>query len=1299
MSAAKLKKLGAALWARTGQGVYLLLVIAVAFNLYFLWPEVHTSTTPLNDGVLHLTNLERALSAVAQRQDLTDHWQANIGLGYPLLHYYQHLPYVIPALLEFILLLWLRSAPPPLALLNWSTYLLLSLFPLAVYWSMRRLGFGRAQAVGAALCSSLLSTNGLYGFDFESYVWGGYGLYTQLWGMCLLPPALAQGYSALKTGRGYFLAVLLLSGLLLSHLMLGYIGLGSLVMIAVVVAMGTERSPGAWRLAGRLALLLGLSALVTAYLFVPFLRDGAYLNRSVWEAAHKYNSFGLQWTLTALVEGRLFDANRLPILTLLAGLGLLVCLRRWREEVWRIPALLFVVWLVLYFGRPTWGALLDLLPLGGDLQLHRFIAGVHLAGIMLMGIGLGALWGWVSRLRVSVLQRSALLWPATAALVTLALLAPAYVERGAYLRQSAQWKSQAALAGAVEEQNLQALFADLRSLPPGRVYAGLGANWGKDYRIGSVPMYGRLQLEGLDMVGYMYHALSLNSDVEVWFDETHAEQYDLFNVRYVVAPADHPFPAFAKLIGSYGRHRLYTVQTSGYFDLVATGPGFAGDKSEWYPAAEAWLHSSLPRETLFPVVYLEWSATGTPTQPLSQAAAFSKGQRAGPFLPAGQIVSEAVQSDAYGAHVTVERAGTLLLKITYHPNWHAYVDGVETPTEMLMPSYIGVPVTPGSHTVWLRYRPQAYRGWLLWLGLVTLAALGLAEWQVSALAGRSRLALRRSVTAVAGQPTPGSVTPAEQAGSQRAGGLRHALRRSVTAVAGRRAPGAQTPAERRGQPVPGNHSLLGLYLLLLGIYLASTAGHFWSTDHVSVYMTTRSLVERGSLAIEHINDTLQGPDGSYYGVFGLGQSLVTIPLYLLGRAVDALASPGLRHFFAGPAQSYWGGTVPIYFVNLFNAFFTPLSCVVLYLFALRLGFPRRAALLTSLLFGLCTAAWVGAQEFFQHPLETLLLLSTIYVLYANRESLNARLALAAGALLGLGVLTRINLVFSLPLVGAYLCYYRITAETRRTQSPHRGLRIGRWTVGPDEETLRCLVIFATPTLLVLSGLLYLNAYRYGDAFAFNRTVTAHGFTLGNLPQGLYGNLLSPGRSLFLYSPPVLLGVWYCRRFLREHRPEGLLFAALSAVYLLFYAGYGDWMGGWSWGPRFLLAVVPYLVLPAAYAFENKWPARAAAALALLGAEVQIAGVTVSVSYVYWDWIGMKLNPPDAFLFIPTLSAIPTHGADLLAGRNLDLWLLWVLQQFGAHVFVLTLAVPVALAWAGWRLIRPVRDTVSAADCA
>ena len=90
-----------------------------------------------------------------------------------------------------------------------------------------------------------------------------------------------------------------------------------------------------------------------------------------------------------LGTGDLLDRGRLPLITVLAGVGLVFAIvQARRREPPRVVIGLGLVSMVLFFGRPTLGFVIDLLPGGGDLFLRRFINGVHLAALYLAGLGL-----------------------------------------------------------------------------------------------------------------------------------------------------------------------------------------------------------------------------------------------------------------------------------------------------------------------------------------------------------------------------------------------------------------------------------------------------------------------------------------------------------------------------------------------------------------------------------------------------------------------------------------------------------------------------------------------------------------------------------------------------------------------------------------------------------------------------------------------------------------------------------------------------------------------------------------------
>ena len=64
---------------------------------------------------------------------------------------------------------------------------------------------------------------------------------------------------------------------------------------------------------------------------------------------------------------------------------------------------LWVVYLVAFFGRPTLGPVVDFLPGSGDLFLRRFVVGVDLVSLVLLGVGAVEIARLAARLTVRAL--------------------------------------------------------------------------------------------------------------------------------------------------------------------------------------------------------------------------------------------------------------------------------------------------------------------------------------------------------------------------------------------------------------------------------------------------------------------------------------------------------------------------------------------------------------------------------------------------------------------------------------------------------------------------------------------------------------------------------------------------------------------------------------------------------------------------------------------------------------------------------------------------------------------------------
>jgi len=742
-----------------------LLIAAVAFNLIYLYSSFSVQISPGSDILLHTLLSEAVSEAVSSGKNFTDPWLGSMGMGHPMFHYYQHLPHLGVGLVHVITFKAFAVAD----IVRWSTYLLISIFPLSIYWSLRRFGFDQLSSALGGLVASLIATNGISGFSYTSYIGSAQGLYTQLWAMVLMPLALASGYRVLREGKGYFWAVLLLAATFTSHVLYGYMTFITLGVLAFVVPMrfrlpwdlsslsaarsGSRAQRRRSRRSGqsqtpsiavptppesetppfmvnllvrfrRLALISLLVVAVVSYFLVPLFLDIRFFNSSDVIDPRNYDSHGHSAVLRGLFEGDLFDFNRFPSLTILLFAGLVVCLFKWRNPVFLVPPVVFVLWLLLYFGRPTWGPLIDLLPFSQNILMFRFIGGVHLGGILLIAVALGVSWRWaISRPNV---------WYSVAALaVTVLFLAPVYIDRRDSLGEKAQRLDRCQQQETAEDPDLNALFDVLDRLPPGRVYAGrfiyYEQHWGSSYFGACTLLQSRALAQGLDTTTALFHRYSLTSDVLDNFDESRPEQYNLFNIRYVIAPEGQSFPGFVRPLRQFGPHRLYEVETTGYFDLVGSEIAFAGEKDDFLPAATSWLASGLPGAKQHPVVFMGDTSAEIPTS-LSEAPQAISAAAAGPLGPSrGMVFSEEIGKNHFAADVSVERESILLLKASYHPNWRAEVGGAETETLMVMPGFVGIELPPGEDSVRLDYQPRRLRTVLFILGLLTLPLIAVVE--------------------------------------------------------------------------------------------------------------------------------------------------------------------------------------------------------------------------------------------------------------------------------------------------------------------------------------------------------------------------------------------------------------------------------------------------------------------------------------------------------------------------------------------------------------------------------------------
>jgi hypothetical protein len=654
---------------------------AVVFNLWALRAEL-TAVQNLNDSSFHLAAVRWAAQRILNGHSPLDGWFPNLALGYPLFHSYQTFPHVLAGVIGAVVGVD--------ASFYWSLYLLLACWPLAVYASVRLFGLSRWTAAGAGMVSGLVVSVTGYGYEHGSYTWRGNGVWSQLFGMWLFPLAMALAWRAIHQGRSPVPAGIVLGLTVVCHLQTGYLAI--LEMAAFVVVDWRGFGPRAAR-----AGLVVLGGLLTAsYLLVPIALDGGYSLHSQFTKGSVFaDSYGARKILGWLVTGRLFDDGRWPVITALILVGAVVCVARARRDPLARALLAFeAITLGLFFGRPTWGAALGLLPGSSELLFHRFISGVQLGGIWLAGVG-GA---WLAQAAVAGVRRvrpaiPVALGGAAAVCLALTLLQPAWTERAAFDRQGTEWIRGQHNAELTDGADLDRLLSRLGDLPPGRVYAGMLANWGGQYRIGQVPVCTVLLNKDIDGIGFALRESTLNADVEAFFDETNPFQYQMLGIRYLVLPSGHTPPVAATLIDRQGRHTLWSVNGAGGYLQVADTAGTISEDRTNVALQTTGFRAQRTLGAPYPTVDFPGRPAATPTS-------------APPRGPAGQVESDLPTPDdgVFVGVVTANREAVVVLKSTFSPRWEATVDGKPFPTEMIAPALVGVRVPAGRHTVAFRYR-------------------------------------------------------------------------------------------------------------------------------------------------------------------------------------------------------------------------------------------------------------------------------------------------------------------------------------------------------------------------------------------------------------------------------------------------------------------------------------------------------------------------------------------------------------------------------------------------------------------
>jgi len=417
-----------------------------------------------------------------------------------------------------------------------------------------------------------------------------------------------------------------------------------------------------------------------------------------------------------------------------------------------------------------------------------------------------------------------------------------------------------------------------------------------------------------------------------------------------------------------------------------------------------------------------------------------------------------------------------------------------------------------------------------------------------------------------------------------------------------------------------------VFCILLAAYLATFSGMPENPDAEVEFQTTSALARRGSFALGGTSEAEaivgvvhQGRQGfnvrrgrpgreqEFFSWSGVGQPLAALPLYaagaLVGRWFPTLEARHRATTELGVARSEYFEHL---FVGLRNPLLGALTGALLFVAARRLGVRRRFALACGLSYGLCSFAWPQARGTLSDvQASAALFLAFVLAEGALLDARRARVPLLVslcgfGFALGLAFLTRPVLA---PGVAVLVLYFVVRL-------------VGAARAAGRAFPLRELTVGLAPALACLGVFLWTNHSRFGDPLeaGYGGVAGLHWFLRAPW-QGLLGVTVSPGSGLLWFAPGILLVVpWFVHALRRRERALPALVAGLLVAVGIPHTLIPSWYGAWSYGPRYLLPLIPFLWLALGATLERIWARAllrlAACLLLLLGTVTALGGVLV-----------------------------------------------------------------------------------------
>ena len=373
-----------------------------------------------------------------------------------------------------------------------------------------------------------------------------------------------------------------------------------------------------------------------------------------------------------------------------------------------------------------------------------------------------------------------------------------------------------------------------------------------------------------------------------------------------------------------------------------------------------------------------------------------------------------------------------------------------------------------------------------------------------------------------------------------------------------------------------------IFTICFIVFLFTSNAHRYTIDDYLAYSQGERIINQTPLENFVPGQTRPGLDSSiiwYLPIctdailcsgIPIGYSISFIPFIFIEQNLNLIPNYEFTSDdFDDPHYVWWRNSlssVETFVFLTYGPIFTSISCVLVFLITRTFEVNQKISLFIAFLFGFATLTWAYSSTGLNVVLSTTIILTAFYCFRMFEKKKSYLYLFGVSLSIGFSFLVRYDLaIFGIILLG-FLSYI-ILKQNRKIQY---------------------FSILSLPILFMGLVFALTNLIQFGSIEKFGY-INENGFGLGNtipIYEGIAGLLFSPGAGLFVFSP-ILLTIFISFYDFRKYRISLVIFLSYFISILFFIGGLETWHGFVSWGARYMVPLIPFLLIPLAISIQNR----------------------------------------------------------------------------------------------------------------